>query len=161
MRSSKAGSSLPTMAALVVLMAAVLVVMTVAGCHGGGPTDTFITTLGVEGSFGSLDGTATILNCRQFLDGTAGYGPTSFSPASSRFRFSIDKFNSDHGRHSLVITVVSQTHSPTAYRTTGLTATLCLKEALGGCAHTFSRIELPDQTATLENGGSIRIDFDI
>ncbi len=121
--------------------------------------------LGVAtGSFGTVDGSATILECHQLIDGKNIYTDDVFSrfpTPVSRVDVTIDVLGKKSGHHTLVFRVDRQTQSPTTYKTTGIEVRLYDRPTLFGVYTVLARVNLPDQTITLRTGEELSIGFDI
>ena len=114
-----------------------------------------------EGSFGTTDGSATILELQQVLDGVEAT-PSVFPAPVAQVRVAARLDPAVHGHHTLSIRVTSQGQSPATYRATGVVVKLvesCV--SLHNPCPVVASLTLPEATATLRQGGVMTMGFDI
>jgi hypothetical protein len=139
-----------------------LVAGALPGCHSPTEPSTSYTLVAYGGSFGTADGSATLLECHQFLDATEGTDPSVFATPTAQIQAGVQALGVPRGHHALVFRVTAQTQSPTTYRAMGITVDLrefCV--SLHNPCPLVARVTLPDQIASLRTGEAMTIGFDI
>jgi len=128
-------------------------------CHSNSPTEpTGQFFVVVKGSFYTADSSSTLLAFDELLDGSVGdSGAFRFSAPQSQVDLNRPTyFGISHGDHRLFLRVVSQTNSPTAYRTSAITIEL-VESVLA--PHVVSSVTLGASSATLATGETISLSF--
>ena len=142
------------------VLAACSCLILLLSCHSPTePTETYM-FVAEGGTFSAVDGSRTILACEPSLDGrAAGSGPQLTDPASAVY-VSAALVDVARGHHVLGLRLTSDPPASIPYRVSGIT--VGLYESRGwGSWKTVSTLQLPDQTASLASGESLKIPFDL
>lgn len=116
-----------------------------------------VRTVVVRGSFANSAGASTITHFTAALD---GHRLQDFAPASAASQVMISLSHPGGGGHHTVrLTVVAQTASPSPYRSFTMSASLVDVELFS--SRPVRTVALPDKTASLPSGGTITYDFDL